>query len=421
MTRPTTSNHPVIASIAWQPEKPAERINDHILMSRSTSNAYVVTSDTGDVVINSGTPYQGARTRERFEQLLGRPLRVSKIVFTQSHPDHIGGWASFADESTQTIVQREFPRTSHERKLLAAYFQPRAARVLKAMTPKKEHSDAWYHGTRDPHPLTLFADSFDFTVGGRRFELLSMPSGETLDALVVWLPGERTLFTGNWMGAIYGALPNFYTARGDRDRSVVRFLEDIEKLISLRPELLITGHDDPIRGAERVTSDLNKIRDAVRYIHDEAVKGMNAHKDLWTLMREIDLPPQLKTVPGRGPVSWYVRAVWEEYTGWFRGESTTELYAVPPRTIWPELARLAGGASALGQAARRCLAAGRAVEALHFTEIALAAEPSNRLAREAEIAALEHLADANGGLIFDELGWLENAIAESKAALAGAR
>jgi len=224
MPRYSTADHSILKSIAWEPEKPAERINDHIVMSRSTSNAYIVTHTDGDVVINTGTPYQGARTRERFEQLLGRPLNVSKIVFTQSHPDHIGGWASFAGPSTETLVQREFPRICEERKRLAPYFQPRAARVLKSMIPKKEHADAWYSGTRDPAPLTLFADRYDFSVGRRRFELISAPSGETLDSLLVWLPAERTLFTGNWAGAIQGALPNFYTARGDRDRSVVGWL-----------------------------------------------------------------------------------------------------------------------------------------------------------------------------------------------------
>lgn len=417
MARYSTLNHPVLKSIAWDPEAPAERINDFIVMSRGTSNAYVVTHPEGDVVINTGTPYQGVRTRERFEQLLGRPLEVRKIVFTQSHPDHIGGWAVFAGPHTETVAQREFPRICAERKLMSPYFQPRSMRVLKAMIPDKKHSDNWYTGTRDPSPVTLFGDRHDFTVGGRRFELLSAPSGETLDSLLVWLPGERILFTGNWAGAIQGALPNFYTARGDRDRSVSGWLREVDVLISLRPEMVITGHDEPIVGADRVTAYFTKVRDAVRCIHDETVKGMNAHKDLWTLMAEIRLPPELEPVPGRSPVRWFVRAVWEEYTGWFRGETTTELYAVPPRSIWPEIASMVGGPERLVDAARARLTAGQPVEALHFLEIALAANPQDRAARETEIACLEALIEASGGGPFDELGWLENAILEARAAL----
>ena len=417
MSKYSTADHAVLKSIVWDPEKPAERVNDHILMSKSTSNSYLISSDQGDVIINTGTPYQGERTRERFEEILGRPVRAEKIVFTQSHPDHIGGWAAFADGNTETVVQREFPRICQERKLLARYFQPRAGRVLNAMMPKKEHSDAWYKGTRDPHPLTLFADYHQFSVGGRLFELHSTPSGETLDALIVWMPAERTLFIGNLFGAIQGALPNFYTARGDRDRSVAQFFRDMDLVLMLRPELFITGHDEPIAGAENIHAYLTKIRDAVRYIHDETVKGMNEHKDMWTLMQEIQLPGHLKPTPGRGPVSWYVRSVWEEYTGWFRSDLTSELYSLPPQSIWPQLATMAGGVDALIAQAQNHLDSGHTVQALHFIEIAIAAEPSNKSVRETEVSILEKLIEENGGLVFDELGWLENAIKEAREAI----
>ncbi|EEA02626.1 beta-lactamase domain protein [Burkholderia sp. H160] len=71
-------------------------------------------------------------------------------------------------------------------------------------------------------------------------------------------------------------------------------------------------------------------------------------------------------------------------------------------------------------AAQCHLAGGRPIQALYFLEIALEASPSNRSALETQLQVLECLADANGGLIFDELGWLENAIAETKAELKSA-
>jgi alkyl sulfatase BDS1-like metallo-beta-lactamase superfamily hydrolase len=416
MTRFSTLNHPILEMIGWLPEKPAERVNDHILMSRGTSNAYVVTSDAGDVVINTGMPVEGARHRERFETLLGRPLRVARILYTQSHADHIGGWEVFADEGAETIVQREFTRTLRERNLLAPFFFPRIVRVLSAML-NPSNTTAAAQVPREPEKLTSFADRLEFTQGGRRFELISTPSGETLDSVSIWLPEEKTLFTGNLMGAIYGAMPNFYTARGDRQRSVPGFMADIARLIALEPELLITGHEAPIAGAARIRADLTKLLDAVTYVHDETVKGMNAQRRLSDLMREIVLPDHLTMKPGRGPISWYVRSVWEEYAGWFHHESTTELFAVPPGAIWPELAEAAGGASALATRAKIHVAAGRPLEALHFLEIALAAEPGNRDALQTNLDALEQLADQNGGLIFDELGWLEGQIKATKEAI----
>jgi alkyl sulfatase BDS1-like metallo-beta-lactamase superfamily hydrolase len=236
---------------------------------------------------------------------------------------------------------------------------------------------------------------------------------------IVWLPGEKTLITSNFLGALYGGLPNFYTIRGDRQRSVAVFLREIQAMIDLAPELLVTGHEEPIAGRDRIRADLEKVRDAVRYLHDETVKGMNAGKDLFTLMREIELPAHLEPAPGRAPAHWSVRAVWEEYSGWFRHESTTELYGVPARAVWDDLLEMIGDPERIIARARRYLDRQRPEQALHLTDIVLHRTPSHREARETEIAALEMLIDRSGGTAFDEMGWLENAIREARAALRG--
>ena len=419
MTRFRTLDHPMIGMVSWDPDRPAERLNDFILMVRATSNAYLIGSDDGDIVINTGTPAQGKAIREKFEEALGRPLSIAKIIFTQSHPDHIGGWKDFADAGVETLVQRNFAQISGEWKMLRPFFGPRNARVIASLLPKEDTGGTYWSQEQEPGPLTTFSDRFTFTFGGRRFELISIPAGETLDSLAVWLPDEKILFIGNWAGAIYGALPNFYTARGDRQRSVPGWLRDLDTLLALEPETLITGHEEPIRGAEAIRRDFGKLGDAVRHIHDETVSGMNAQKSLATLMTEITLPDHLTVAPGRGPVSWYVRAVWEEYAGWFRHESTTELYAVPANAVWPELSALAGGADVIAASAKAHLSAGRANEALHLLEVALAGEPTNRAALEAQLEAYEQLADATEGKVFDQLGWLEGRIIKTREALAG--
>jgi len=73
-----------------------------------------------------------------------------------------------------------------------------------------------------------------------------------------------------------------------------------------------------------------------------------------------------------------------------------------------------------GRAGRRGAPASdgsRAREALHFIEIALAAAPQHRGAREAELDALEQLIDLTEGKTYDELGWLETKVREAKEVL----
>jgi alkyl sulfatase BDS1-like metallo-beta-lactamase superfamily hydrolase len=125
----------------------------------------------------------------------------------------------------------------------------------------------------------------------------------------------------------------------------------------------------------------------VQYVHDQTVRGMNHGKDIHTLMREIRLPPELEVGEGYGKVSWSVRAIWENYAGWFHHRSTTELYAVPPSSVHGDLVDLAGGANAVAARAQQRLIAGEPVEAIHLAEVALADSPSNVAALEAMIAA----------------------------------
>ncbi|MDE0271668.1 MAG: MBL fold metallo-hydrolase, partial [Gammaproteobacteria bacterium] len=410
MAKHHSSQHRLVDATAWHPEQGAIRLNGFMLMSKGTSNSYLVTSDAGDVVINTGMANQGARHRQRYEELLGRPLNVRKIIFTQHHSDHIGGWAAFSGQDSETIAQRRFPELKQAFEMLLPFFGPRMMNVIPSLVQTPNPDDLPLPPAQVAFEPVLFDDNLAFAVGGRRFELIAMDSGEALDGVVVWLPQEKVLFTGNLTGAIHGALPNFYTLRGDRQRSVPQFIRDMERIIELGPALLVTGHDDPIEGEGRVLAYFTKLREAVKHIHDETVKGMNAQQSLSHLMGSIRLPEALAMEPGRSPPSWTVRAVYEEYAGWFRHERTTELYATPASSIWPELAELAGGVDALVAAAARHLDANEPVKAMHFIEIALANDPGDRAVRKAQIAALNQLIERSRGRNFDESGWLETQI-----------
>jgi alkyl sulfatase BDS1-like metallo-beta-lactamase superfamily hydrolase len=118
---------------------------------------------------------------------------------------------------------------------------------------------------------------------------------------------------------------------------------------------------------------------------------MNAHKDIHTLMQEIELPPELEVGEGYGKVSWSVRAIWETYAGWFHHSSTTELYSVAPAAVHADLVELSGGPDALAERANKRLAAGEAVQAIQLAEIVLTEEPLHRGALEVSLAAHESL------------------------------
>lgn len=380
-----------------------------IFMSRDISNAYRVVTPDGDVIVNTGIVFNGDENFRRLSAVSGS--QVKKIIFTQSHDDHIGGWRWFNTADTETIAQANF---AHVRGYWTALgpAMTRRSRRLWSSDQKREMVER-------PEPVitTTFHDYHSFEVGGRRFELYATPGGETLDSLVVWMPEERVAFTGNLTGPLFGHVPNLYTLRGDKIRYVQWYLDGVQRVIDLAPEMLVTGHGDPILGVDNIRRQLTKIRDAVQYLKDRTFEGMNSGVDLWTLMGSITLPPELAIGQGHGKVPWIVRAIWEEHLGWFRFESTTELYDLPPVAVSPDLVELAGGPGSVVARGRLRLAEGRPLEALHLAEAALAAAPSSAEVLGLKLAATEHLLSASTRENFSEVRWLEGEIRAIRAQL----
>ena len=398
---------------AGQGRQEAVALGSDIHMSRCISNLYRVLTSQGDVLINTGISFNAEENHRRLSAVSDRP--IAKIIFTQSHEDHIGGWHRFNAPGVETIAQANF---LHVRGYWGG-LRPLMARRSRHLWSRDQTRTV----VEQPDPVitTSFLDSYGFELGGRHFQLYSVRGGETLDSLVVWMPTERTVFTGNLTGPLFGHVPNLYTLRGDKIRYVQWYLDGVQRVIDLEPEVLITGHGDPIRGAAEINRQLARIRDATRYVKDRTWEGMNAGVDLWTLMDSISLPPELAIGQGHGKVSWMVRAIWEEHMGWFRYESTTELYSVPPTAVSADLVELAGGSEPVIGRARKYLGEGRPLEAMHLAEAVLRTAPKSAAALQAKLEATELLLARSTRENFSETRWLEAEVRTLRETIASAR
>jgi alkyl sulfatase BDS1-like metallo-beta-lactamase superfamily hydrolase len=404
---------PALASLvlSGDQQKEAESITDHIFMAKDISNAYLVTTDAGDVMVNTGFMDNAERTRRLLAPHRRGPLRY--IILTQAHADHYGGVPVMREPQTQIVAERRFVDTWRYFDVLGPYLG-RRSRKLWASTIKRS--------ANPPAPPEVVPDIVvdrrcAFDLGNRRFEVISTPGGESLDSVTVWMPKERVAFTGNLFGPVFLAVPNLSTIRGDKPRLVTRYLSSLDAVRNLGAELLITGHGEPIRGAARIRADLDRMHAAVTYLNDATIAGMNAGKDVHTLMREIQLPAALKLGEFHGKVSWNVRAIWEEYSSWFHYDSTTSLYDVPRTSVDADLVELVGGSDVLARRARHKLDEQRPLEALHLLDIALGTDPRHALSLVAKKDALQALLRDSGGGNLSETMWLKSEIAAVEVAL----
>lgn len=390
----------------------AEAITDTIFMVKDISNAYLVTTADGDVLINAGFIGNGERNKALFAPHRTGPLR--RVVFTQSHADHYGALPEQLEPGTRVIAGAGFTQTAAYFDRLAPFLGRRSGKLWASMTRR--------NGPPPVPPKIVpdveVSDRLIFEQGGRTFEVVKTPGGETLCAVYVWLPHERTLFTGNLFGPVWRAMPNLVTIRGDRPRLVRAWLQSLREVRALEPELVITGHGEPVRGAERIRADLDTMEAAVTYIEREVIAGMNAGKTVHELMREIVMPAAIRIGEFHGKALWVVRSIWEENAGWFHyADGTTALYGVPRSAVDADLAELAGIDPLIARA-KAHLDAGRALEALHLVDVALAGTEHGGAALLVRKAALERLADAAVTQNLSETMWLKAEIAATEARLA---
>jgi alkyl sulfatase BDS1-like metallo-beta-lactamase superfamily hydrolase len=394
------------------------RVSEIVYQAHGVGNANLVVTPDGNVLIDAGLPTQAGRQREILRQASDGPTRA--VVVTHAHMDHLGGVSEWLEEGTEVIAHETFPETQRYLTELVPFFMRRnrvfypdevprlpmslAGPVLRRLYPQVE-------------PTRLVDDRHDFELGGVRFEVLHTPGAEGEDSISVWLPDQRILFSGDLFGPLFPMFPNLYTIRGEKFRFAVPYIASLERVIALEPEILVPSHFEPIEGAEQIRAELVRTRDAVRFVHAAVVEGMNEGRDVYTLMREIRLPPELELSERHGKVAWTARGIWEGYAGWFHFRSTAELYGVPPWSVHPEVVAMAGGADAVAARARERVAAGEPVEALHLVDMALAADPGSRAALEARLAALEELLRRSGGENHSELLWLEHRIAATREQL----
>jgi alkyl sulfatase BDS1-like metallo-beta-lactamase superfamily hydrolase len=403
---------PGVELLTFLHDQHAYRVNDFIYRSAGTSASYMIVTNAGRVIVNTGMSYEAPHHKALFEPICPGPTPY--IITTQGHVDHVGGVSLFREPGTRYVAQANNPSCQADDARIARFRTGTAMLWFGQLGGMIADLTRRYPGQAlaqdQPTPDITFESRLALRVGDLEIELYAAPGGETVDSLVVWLPQHRIALLSNLFGPLFPHFPNFNTLRGDKYRFAEPYLANVRRVRELAPELLITGRHLPIEGAELIDASLARLYGAVEYVHSETVARINAGQDIHTIMREVSLPDHLRVGQGYGKVSWAVRTIFEAYTGWFQRRATSELYAEPPETGLADLAELAGVKVVIDRARGR-LAAGEPLRALALAEAAVAAEPTNRDAAQLFIDVHEALLAAGGGVNFWESGWLRHQIA----------
>lgn len=374
----------------------------YVAVGYGIANSILLEGTDGDIVVDTMESMEAAqKVRAEFRKVSDKPVKA--VVYTHSHPDHIGGAAVFAGPGVPIYAQEDVARNMDK---TATELQPaltrRSLRMYGAGLPPDERVNIGIGGFLDLHegstvsvrrPTRTFRDSMEDTVAGIHFQLVHAP-GETEDTLFLWLPEKGVLLCGD---DFYKAFPNLYTIRGTSYRDPKAWAASLDRMRALHPQFLVPSHTRPVSGAANVEAVLTDYRDAIRYVYDQTIRLINQGLLPDQIAARVQLPAHLAASPYLQPfygkASWSAKSIYAGTLGWYDGDPA-DLQPLEPSDEAQHMVALAGGAAALDDRIESAARAGEQQWVLQLSSYALRANPDDAQAKQARIAALKALGGA---------------------------
>lgn len=186
----------------------------------------------------------------------GPPRRVTQVILTHSHHDHIRGWSHFP--GAEVIMPR-----------VAAEKGPDArARIVAAKAKVDQRLGIEEEPFAYPHADRTFDRPLPIQLGELEVQLLPL-YGHSNCCSVVWVPALRTLFSADYLvtpGTPYcrWEMPAMEAALD----WLARFVEEHEV------ETIWPAHYAPLRGTAAIRAGLHQDREALRILRSSCEQGL---------------------------------------------------------------------------------------------------------------------------------------------------
>lgn len=215
------------------------------------SNAAFVVTDEGVVVVDAlGTPPLGRALLAAIRHVTAKP--VQRVIVTHYHADHFYGLQAFKEAGAEIWAHR------------AALDYLDNGEGLRRLAQRSSELFPWV----EPGMPLVRADHWldkdeSFTLGGIRFDVTYMGPAHAPDDIIVSVPQEGVVFSGDILFS--GRIPFV----GEADSR--RWLATTEKLLAMKPKMLVPGHGAVARDPAR---DLTLTRDYITYLRERMGKAV---------------------------------------------------------------------------------------------------------------------------------------------------
>ena len=382
---------------------------DDLAIVESFSHSVAFDSGDGLVCFDSSGVHTGQAVVAAVKEW--RPDRISHLVYTHGHADHVGGSTYFAADLPTVIGHRNvavrldrYEYTNNWNLIINSRQFGGIPGELNLSIGEAEGgarvdvADARRFLPRTTlRPSETFEMDHSMHVGDSHIEL-HHARGETDDHLWAWLP-ER-----NWIMAGDFVIWNFPNAGNPQkvQRYPVEWAVALREMIAAGPELLVPAHGLPIAGRKRIATVLDDIATALENLVADVIAMMNEGATLDAIIHTVSVPAETLAKPYLRPLydepEFVVRNIWRQFGGWWEG-AASRLKPSPDSEVAAAIADLCGGADALMRRAQQAVAVNDLRLACHLADLAGWAAPSDPTIHAARAEVYIERRNAEPGLM----------------------
>lgn len=240
--------------------------NAYAYTAEGDPNTGVIVGDDAVLVIDTqATPIMAKDVIERIRSVTDKPVKY--VVLSHYHAVRVLGASAYGAEHViasqdtyDLIVERGEQDYKSEYERFPRLF--RGGDSIPGLT--------W--------PTITFQGKMRLWLGKTEIHILQLGRGHTKGDTVVWLPGERVLFSGDLVE--YGATP--YTG----DAYLTDWPATLDRLAELKPLALVPGRGDALTTPETVKAGIDGTRAFITSMFSAVKRGKEAGKELKDIYRE---------------------------------------------------------------------------------------------------------------------------------------
>ena len=246
-----------------------EQLSEHAwaYTAEGDPNTGIVIGDDAVLVADTqATPAMAADVIRRIREVTDKPIQY--VVLTHYHAVRVLGASAYqpqqilaSQDTYDLIVERgEADKASEIGRF------PRLFRNVETVPAGL----TW--------PTITFTGKLTVWLGKLEVQLLQLGRGHTKGDTVVWLPGEKTLLSGD--------LVEFDATPYAGDAYFQDWPKTLDNIAALKPQALVPGRGPALKGAAQVQKGLDATRSFISDVWQQVKAGADAGKDLNTVYKE---------------------------------------------------------------------------------------------------------------------------------------